>query len=114
MKEGYWERHIHKMRTLYRKKHGILLSAIDKYMKVKVEIIGEKSGLHILLKVKNGMTEEELIKSAHKMKIKIYPTSIYYAECVSSEFPLILLGFGGLTELQIEEGIQTLKKAWFI
>ncbi|MBU3179022.1 PLP-dependent aminotransferase family protein [Clostridium estertheticum] len=114
MKEGYWERHIHKMRTLYRKKHGILFSAIDKYMKEKVEIIGEKSGLHILLKVKNGMTEEELIKSAHKMEIKIYPTSIYYAEGVSSEFPLILLGFGGLTEMQIEEGIQILKKAWFI
>lgn len=102
------------MRTLYRKKHAILFSAIDKYMKEKVEIIGEKSGLHILLKVKNGMTEEELIKSAHKMKIKIYPTSIYYAKCASSEFPLILLGFGGLTEMQIEEGIQILKKAWFI
>ncbi|UZQ52015.1 PLP-dependent aminotransferase family protein [Clostridium kluyveri] len=114
MKEGYWERHIHKMRTLYRKKHAILLSAIDKHMKEKVEIIGKKSGLHILLKVKNGMTEEKLIQSARKMKIKIYPTSIYYAECVSSEFPLILLGFGGLTEIHIEEGIQILKKAWFI
>jgi len=114
MKEGYLSRHIHKMRTLYRKKHAILLSAIDKHMKEKVEIIGEKSGLHILLKVKNGMTEEELIQSARKMKIKIYPTSIHYAECVSSESPVILLGFSGLTEMQIEEGIQILKKTWFI
>lgn len=114
MKEGHLSSHINKMRTLYRKKHAILLSAIDKYMKEKVEIIGEKSGLHILLKVKNGMTEEELIQSARKMKIKIYPTSIHYAECISSEFPMILLGFGGLTEMQIEEGIKILKKVWFI
>lgn len=102
------------MRKLYRKKQSILLSAIDKHMKEKVEIIGEKSGLHVLLKVKNGMTEEELIQSAGKMKIKVYPTSIYYAECVSNEFPMILLGFGSLTEVQIEEGIQILKKAWYI
>ncbi|OAA83872.1 PLP-dependent aminotransferase family protein [Clostridium ljungdahlii] len=114
MREGYLSRHINKMRTLYRKKHEILLSAIDKYMKEKVEIIGSESGLHILLKVKNGMTEHELIQSAHKMKVKIYPTSIHYDQCIPNEFPMILLGFGGLTEIQIEEGIQILKKAWLI
>lgn len=113
MNEGYLASHIHKMRKLYGKKHAILLSTINKHMKEKVEIIGEKSGLHILLKVKNGMSEEELIQSARKMKIKIYPASIHYVKCASSEFPMILLGFGGLTEMQIEEGIQLLKNAWF-
>lgn len=114
MKDGYLARHINKMRTLYRKKHEILISAINRHMNEKVEVIGEKSGLHILLKVKNGMTEEELIQAACKMKIKVYPTSIHYAEGVCSEFPMILLGFGGLTEMQIEEGIQMLKAAWLI
>ncbi len=113
MKDGYLSSHIHKMRILYRKKHEILLSAIDKHMKEKVEIIGEKSGLHILLKVKNGMTEEELIQSARNMKIKVHPTSIHYAKCVPNDFPMILLGFGGLTEIQIEKSIHILKKAWF-
>lgn len=113
MKEGYWSSHINRMRTLYRKKHTILLSSIDKYMKDRVEVIGANSGLHFLLKVKNGMTEEELIHSAHKMKIKIYPTSIYYDGCEPNEFPMILLGFGGVKEMQIEEGIRLLKKAWF-
>ncbi|MCT8977034.1 PLP-dependent aminotransferase family protein [Clostridium sp. CX1] len=113
MKEGYLSSHINKMRTLYRKKRGILLSAIDKHMEDKVEAIGTNSGLHLLLKVKNGMTEEELIQSAHKMKVKVYPTSIYYNESVTNEFPMVLLGFGGLTALQIEEGIQILKKVWF-
>ncbi|NMM63628.1 PLP-dependent aminotransferase family protein [Clostridium sp. P21] len=114
MKEGYFSSHINKMRTLYRKKHSMLLSSIDKHMKEKTEVIGANSGLHILLKVKNGMTEEELIQHAHDMKIKIYPTSIYYNECVTSEFPMILLGFGSLTELQIEKGIRMLKKAWLV
>lgn len=112
MKEGYFSTHINKMRTLYRKKHTVLISAINKYMKDNVEIIGEKSGLHILLRVKNGMTEDELIRSARELKIKVYPTSIYYAENTSAQASIILLGFGGLTEAQIEAGIQTLNKAW--
>lgn len=113
IKEGYFSSHINKMRTLYRKKHTILLSAIDKYMKEKVEVIGAQSGLHILLKVKNGMTEAELIQSARKMKVKIYPISIHYDGYVPGEIPTIILGFGGLKEKQIDKGIQLLKKAWF-
>lgn len=113
MKEGYWTRHINRMRTLYRKKHKLLLSSITKYMGRRVQIIGENAGLHVLLKVKNGMSEEELIKTAHRKKVKVYPTSIYYDKYDDSEFPIILLGFGGLKVNQVDEGIRLLKEAWF-
>lgn len=113
MKKGYFSRHINKMRTLYRRKHAVLISSIDKYLKKEVEIIGENSGLHILLKVKNGMTEKELLESARNVKIKVYPTSVHYTKGTYAGFPTIILGFGGLTEAQIEKGIKMLKKAWF-
>ncbi|MEK1828569.1 hypothetical protein AAAC51_04490 [Priestia megaterium] len=44
----------------------------------RVDVIGEHSGLHILLKVKNGMSEQKLIEAAAKQGVTIYPTSIYY------------------------------------
>jgi GntR family transcriptional regulator / MocR family aminotransferase len=113
MKEGYWSRHLNKMRTLYSKKQKKLLTAIDKHMGDRVEVIGEKAGLHILVKVKNGMTEEELIKAAYEVKVKVYPTSIYYDRYENDEFSTIILGFGGVKETQIVEGIQLLKDAWF-
>ncbi len=78
MKNGHWKSHLNKMRTLYRKKQNILLSSIEKYMGDKISIIGEKSGLHILLRVKNNMSELELINAAMKNKVRVYPTSIYY------------------------------------
>jgi GntR family transcriptional regulator/MocR family aminotransferase len=114
MEEGHWARHLNKMRTVYRKKHKILLSAINKYMGKKVEVIGESSGLHILLKVKNGMSEEDLIKTALNMKVKVYPTSIYYDKYENNRFPCVMLGFGGLKEMQIEEGINILKNSWLL
>ncbi|SER55138.1 GntR family transcriptional regulator / MocR family aminotransferase [Gracilibacillus ureilyticus] len=113
MQRGHYQRHLNKMRALYRKKHNILLNAIEKKMGESVKVIGENAGLHILLRVCNGMTEEQLIKSASEKSVKVYPTSIYHDKRLNGE-PEILMGFGGLAIEEIEEGIQILKEVWKI
>ncbi|MDH8002235.1 PLP-dependent aminotransferase family protein [Bacillus cereus] len=112
LNEGYWEKHIHKMRVVYRKKRDRLVFEIEKYFSNHVEVIGEDSGLHILLKVHNGMREEELIKAAAKYSIKIYPVSTYYKADTAPE-NVVLLGFAILSEEEIAKAIQLLHKAWF-
>lgn len=112
MKEGFWQSHLNKMRTLYRKKHSTLLLAINHYFGQNVTIIGEKSGLHIVLEVKKNMEEEELITTAMNVGVKVYPLSIYYNGATRNVGSRILLGFGGLTETEINTGIQLLKEAW--
>lgn len=113
MKEGYFQSHLNKMRTLYRKKHGVLMLSIKRYFGNKVKVIGENSGLHIVLEVKNRMSEEELIKKALKAGVKVYPLSIYYDGVIDSS-PKVLLSFGGLREAEIDTGISLLKDAWEI
>jgi len=112
LNEGYWEKHIHKMRVVYRKKRDRLVFEIEKYFSNRVEVIGEDSGLHILLQVHNGMREEELIKEAAKYSIKIYPVSTYYKDGTAPE-NVVLLGFAILSEEEIAEAIQLLNTAWF-
>lgn len=112
LNEGYWEKHIHKMRVVYRKKRDRLVLEIEKYFSNRVEVIGEDSGLHILLKVHNGMREEELIKEAAKYSIKIYPVSTYYKDGTAPE-NVVLLGFAILSEEEIAKAIQLLNTAWF-
>lgn len=112
MKEGYWQTHLNKMRTLYRKKQAALMLAITQYLGANVTVIGEKSGLHIVLNVKNNMTEVELVERAMAVGVKVYPLSVYFhgdTECGGSS---VLLGFGGLTEAEINTGIKLLKGAW--
>lgn len=75
-------------------------------------MIGEDSGLHILLQVHNGMREEELIKEAAKYSIKIYPVSTYYKDGTAPE-NVVLLGFAILSEDEIAKAIQLLHKAWY-
>ncbi|WP_066390803.1 MocR-like pyridoxine biosynthesis transcription factor PdxR [Neobacillus mesonae] len=112
MKEGYWQSHLNKMRTLYRRKHAMLMSAIKKHLGDKVNVIGANSGLHIVLKVKKKMAEEELIRLAMNVGVKVYPLSIYYHESDESLDSRVLLGFGGLSESEIDTGIRLLKEAW--
>lgn len=114
MHDGHWERHLNKMRVIYRRKHAVLLAAIETNFHNRVSVIGDKSGLHILLEVHNDMSEAELIQAAAMKEIKVYPTSIYHQNIDKGQQHEILLGYGGLTESQIEEGIGLLKKAWFI
>ncbi|MBO0959712.1 PLP-dependent aminotransferase family protein [Neobacillus sp. MM2021_6] len=112
MISGHWERHLNKMRTVYRKKQTVLIQSIEKYLGQKVTVIGDEAGLHILLNVQNQMSETELIERASEKKVKVHPTSVYYANQDIEQEPMILLGFGGLTGDQIELGIRLLKEAW--
>lgn len=110
--DGHWDSHLNKMRTLYRKKHETLTSAIKNLLGEKVKVIGQKSGLHIVLEVKNNMNETELISKAASNGVKVYPLSIYYQDGIQSKDHSILLGFGGITETEIHTGIKLLKVAW--
>jgi GntR family transcriptional regulator / MocR family aminotransferase len=114
MNEGHWQRHLNKMRTLYRKKQKTLMAAIHNNFRDQVNVIGEKSGLHIVLEIKKDLSEEELIKRAMKVGVKVYPISIYYDGAKIVMTPKILLGFGGLSEKEIEDGIRLLKRVWGI
>ncbi len=112
MENSYWSRHLNKMRGIYRKKQKTLLTAIEEYMGEQVQIIGEKSGLHILLHVNNQMSEAELIEAAREKRVKVYPASIYYEESTKHVPSMVLLGFGGVSEEDIKEGISRLAHVW--
>jgi len=126
VRDGYFERHLNKMRKLYRAKHDLLLELLRPFEK-RFVISGENAGLHILLTARDDVTEQELIERAAAEEVKIYGIS----ECRMSEdcgqrkmtrngekeitsdaCASVLLGFGGMTKEQIEEGIKRLVKAW--
>ncbi|MDR7002017.1 PLP-dependent aminotransferase family protein [Neobacillus niacini] len=109
MQHGYWEKHIQKVRVVYQKKRDLLISAISSYFPDTVDIIGQDSGLHILIRPNNGLNEQELIDKAAAFSIKVYPVSPYG----KNDDRTVLLGFATLTEDEIVEAVQSLAKAWF-
>ena len=110
IQNGDWERHINRSRTLYKRKHISLIKSIKSEMGNNVHILGEQSGLHIVLHVHNGMNEQELIHAAAKERIKLYPLSTYDSVYNVREESYVLLGFGSIREECIKTVVKLLKK----
>lgn len=110
MREGHFQRHLNRMRSIYRKKHDFLIEELKKRNWVR-KVSGDNAGMHVLVEVDSRFTDKELATLAAGVGIKIYPLSEYdIVKTSKREFPVLLLGYGGLSEVQIRNGLQTLDK----
>ena len=110
IRDGYFERHLNKMRMHYRAKHDLLLAELDPFAKA-FTISGEDAGLHLLLTAKGDVTEAQLLSAAAEAGVKVYGMS---ENMVETDAPkaTILLGFGSVSETEMKEGLHRLQKAW--
>lgn len=107
--EGYFARHLNRMRNIYRRKREVLVDCISRYAD-RFKIIGADAGLHITVEVDNGMTEKELVESAADAGVKVYGLSRYCSR--ERDINRILIGYADITEEEIEEGMELLFRAW--
>lgn len=116
MNEGYFERHLNKMRAIYKNKHDTLLNEL-KGLKPIEKISGENAGVHILIHVSEKYSEEMLIQKAKEQKVKVYGLSNYFITAddkqrKEKENTIIILGYASLSEKDIKEAVRRLKIAW--
>ncbi|GFO65025.1 PLP-dependent aminotransferase family protein [Geomonas paludis] len=108
MAHGYWERHIRRMRTLYQKKHDIMLKAIDRHFGNSANVIGAGAGLHMVLQLGESVCGEgAIISRAAANGMYLFPFSATCADGVPDTTRL-MLGFGGMAVADIEAGIRLL------
>ncbi|WP_223592121.1 MocR-like pyridoxine biosynthesis transcription factor PdxR [Neobacillus bataviensis] len=110
MKEGHFGRHIRKMRKIYQGKQAALIKAIECHLGDKVNVIGQKAGLHLLLELKD-LDAIQLVEKAEEFGIRIYLTEKFWLKRPSHFDQPIMLGFGGLSVEEIKSGVQKLGKA---
>lgn len=108
IKEGYWDKHIRKMRALNKKKHDLMRKAMSTYLKDTIKILREGSGLAILFKPKVKIDWKKLELLLEKNSIKIY--SIQFD--TNLEDNVINLGFGCLKEEEIFPAVESFSQAW--
>jgi GntR family transcriptional regulator/MocR family aminotransferase len=78
-----------------------------------VAIIGANAGLHLVLKVNNGMPEEQLIQRAKERGVQVYGVSRYFSNSVPAEYQdVVVLGFATMNLSKITPAIALLKRAW--
>ena len=74
-----------------------------------VKISGENAGLHLLLHYQGRRSEQELLRMAAQRGVKIYGMSDAYIGALPKSWkPTLILGYAGLSEAKIEEGVRRL------
>lgn len=113
MATGDWEKHVRNTVNNFHHKHDILMSAIERELGDRVQLRGEKAGLHLLMGDSIGRDQATLIKLAQEKGVRVYETDPYWA---AEQHPLdnyVLLGFSSIRNEDIEPGIRALSEAWF-
>lgn len=112
VRSGAFERHLNRMRKVYSKKHEALLDGLKAFGK-DFAVSGENAGLHVLVTDRKGRSEAWLKEQARQNGVRVYGLSEAMTEPDGCDLAAtVLLGFGGLTEEEIEDGIKRLEKAW--
>jgi GntR family transcriptional regulator/MocR family aminotransferase len=62
IKEGYLQKHINKIKRIYKKKVGLIQEYIKYYQGNNIEVLSGDSGLHLVLKIKTKISSNSLKK----------------------------------------------------
>ena len=106
---GFLERHIARMRVVYRARLAALTETVQALNLGSVAPCG--AGLYALLHVGGKTPARELAPLAEQAGVHLTRLSDY-AVMQNDESRVVLLGFSGMDEDQIRQGLTALKKAW--
>ena len=107
--EGCFEKHINRMRKYYSEKKKKFLAAIKKSKLNKyVTVHEEDAGLQFLMEIKTKYTDEEFVKRANKLGIKMSPLSGFYHLEENKSERMFVMNYLGVEENNIEKVVEKL------
>jgi GntR family transcriptional regulator / MocR family aminotransferase len=112
IENGHWSRHIRKMRNIYRRKHVKLLELLHSHFSGRVEVMGASAGLHVQAQVRCSSDTKQLIHLAGQHGVRVYGLEEMSIGERKEGQPIVYIGFGGVSEEDMEKGIQLLRQAW--
>ena len=100
---GYFERHLNKMRNIYSKKRERAIELLKRERKVK--IIDSKAGLHFIAEIDTLSSEKKISQIMADNGIYVQGLEDYYYNEKNYRLPRIIIGYGGMSIPELEEGI---------
>jgi GntR family transcriptional regulator/MocR family aminotransferase len=109
IESGHLESHIRKMRSLYDRRRQVLVQALKDRFGEQATILGEKAGIHLMVRLHAQLTDEEIIQRAAQVGVGMMSAQPQYLKANQpGEF---IFGYGELTEEQLQEGIRRLAQS---
>ena len=111
LRDGYFERHLNRMRALYKAKHDLLLRQLKAFQDI-CTVSGEHAGVHVLLKLNNGLCGEQAARLAAQAGIRVYCLKDYYIGETETRDDTVLIGYASMKEEEIPRACEKLLEVW--
>jgi GntR family transcriptional regulator/MocR family aminotransferase len=107
---GRYQAYLRRSCQVFRKRRDAMLAAITRYLPAGVAFEPPQGGLHLWLRLPEGLSSDELLPLACQEGVAFAPGSSYFPEG-SGEQGWMRLNFVASSEEEIEEGVRRLGKA---
>jgi GntR family transcriptional regulator/MocR family aminotransferase len=104
--EGHFLRHIRRMRLLYAHRQQILIEAVQQELKGAIELEEHEAGMHLIGWLPQNLDDRLVSQMAAQQGIDVQSLSSYSKQ--KPERPGLLLGYAGVNDQEIREGIKIL------
>ena len=110
--QGYFEKHINRMRNHYRSLRDRLLTQLAKSpLADRVTITEENAGLHFLMELDTERTDEEIVRAAAGEDLRVSFVSQYYYAREGKRPHVLVMNYSGLEEGKVSEAVARLCRA---
>jgi GntR family transcriptional regulator/MocR family aminotransferase len=100
--DGHLERHVRRMRRLYKRRREVLMEALERHFGDEVEVPGDAAGMHVVVRFKSAAVAAR----ARRNGVHLARTSPYYvSDAPANEF---IIRFSAVGEWSIREGVKRL------
>jgi GntR family transcriptional regulator/MocR family aminotransferase len=107
IKEGYFHRHLRKMRSIYSDRLQCLLEELETHLSEYLSFSDPAAGMHLAAYFKKPVDEDRLLQSAAAKGLILLSLSEYTIGACHR--PGILLGYSSFSEDKIRRAVRTLK-----
>ena len=109
LSRGEFDRHLRRMRAVYRRRREQLLDALRRYAP-DLRPTGASAGLHVVAWLPPGVSEATVVQGAADLGVRVDGVGKYRLEAGAGRGGL-LFGYGTVTEAKIEQGVRLVARA---
>lgn len=115
IEEGLLERHLMKMKRVYRRRRAALLASLQRHFADEVSLLGDATGLHLVAAFTGTFSRIDfsspaLLAELERCGVRVYPVA-QHARRKEEHRQQIIMGYAHLESAQIEQGVARLRDA---
>ena len=111
IKQGYFEKHINRMRLYYGRKRAKVIQVIkNTFTDNECKILENDSGLHFILQLNTKLSDSEIKSKLLERKIKISSIDDFNMKEEKTDSHQFILNYSGLNIEKLEDAVCVLKE----